>query len=96
MKDITSNLWSGMPFLVYPHFMMRLITSQLGFGGAPAWYHSAEVVLQQSIRHTMLIPTSRNTSLETHLWLFTRIIYGEEDLWRGGDIVCFVCFVFFC
>ncbi|MFS8002191.1 hypothetical protein Hanom_Chr13g01199181 [Helianthus anomalus] len=80
MKDITSNMWSGRPFVVYPRFMMRVITSQLGFGGIPAWFPRAEVVLQQSIKHTMLIPSAHNTGLETHLWLFTQIIYGEEEI----------------
>ncbi|MFS7995197.1 hypothetical protein Hanom_Chr12g01115221 [Helianthus anomalus] len=27
MKDLTSNLWSSRPFLVYPRFMMRVIIS---------------------------------------------------------------------
>ncbi|MFS7907202.1 hypothetical protein Hanom_Chr01g00068531 [Helianthus anomalus] len=41
MKDITNNMWSSRPFLVYPRFLMRKITSQLGFGSIPAWYPRA-------------------------------------------------------
>ncbi|MFS7954555.1 hypothetical protein Hanom_Chr07g00631891 [Helianthus anomalus] len=78
MKDLTSNMWSSKPFLVYPRFMMRVITSQLGFGGIPARYPRAEVVLKQNIRSILLVPTTNNTGLETHLWLFAELIYGED------------------
>ncbi|MFS8020162.1 hypothetical protein Hanom_Chr15g01412261 [Helianthus anomalus] len=27
MKDVASNMWSGRPFLIYPRFLMRIITS---------------------------------------------------------------------
>ncbi|MFS8021341.1 hypothetical protein Hanom_Chr16g01426281 [Helianthus anomalus] len=78
MKDHTSNLWSSRPFLVYPRFMMRVITRQLGFRGIPAWYPKAKVVLQQNIRNTLLVPPSNNTGLVTHLWLFVELIFGED------------------
>ncbi|MFS7955833.1 hypothetical protein Hanom_Chr07g00647331 [Helianthus anomalus] len=44
-KDLTSNLWSSKPFLLYPRFMMKVITRQVGFGGVLAWYPRAEMVL---------------------------------------------------
>ncbi|MFS7929710.1 hypothetical protein Hanom_Chr04g00335731 [Helianthus anomalus] len=78
MKDLTSNLSSSRPFLVYPRFMMRVITRQLEFGGIPTWYPRAKVVLQQNIRNTLLVPTANNTGLVTHLWLFAKLIYGED------------------
>ncbi|MFS7955698.1 hypothetical protein Hanom_Chr07g00645681 [Helianthus anomalus] len=78
--SLISNIWSCRPFLVYPRFTMRVINSQLGFGGIPALYPIADVVLQQSIKHTMLIPTDHNTGLETHLCLFHHIIYREDEI----------------
>ncbi|MFS7949521.1 hypothetical protein Hanom_Chr06g00572551 [Helianthus anomalus] len=77
MKDLASNLWSGRPFLVYPRFLMRIITSQLDFGGVPAGYPRVEIRLQQNMNLNMLIPTDQNTGLVTILWLFLEIFYGE-------------------
>ncbi|MFS7908780.1 hypothetical protein Hanom_Chr01g00087101 [Helianthus anomalus] len=80
MKDFASNLWSDMPFLVYPRLLVRIITSQLDFGGISVWFPIVEVILQQNIRLNMLIPTEHNTGLETLLWLLHEIIYGEEEI----------------
>ncbi|MFS7997103.1 hypothetical protein Hanom_Chr12g01137801 [Helianthus anomalus] len=77
MKDIASNMWSGKPFLVYPRFLMRVITSQLGFRGVPAGFPRAEMRLQQNMNLNMLIPTDQNSSLVTELWLLFEIIHGE-------------------
>ncbi|MFS7968589.1 hypothetical protein Hanom_Chr09g00799351 [Helianthus anomalus] len=77
MKDFASNLWSGRPFLVYPHFLMRIITSQLDFGGVPAGFPRAEMRLQQNMNLNMLIPTDQNSGMVTALWLFLELIYGE-------------------
>ncbi|MFS8000760.1 hypothetical protein Hanom_Chr12g01182211 [Helianthus anomalus] len=67
MKDLTSNLWFSRPFLVYPRFMMRVITRHLEFGGILAWYPRAKVIIQKNIRNTLRVPTSNYTGLVTHL-----------------------------
>ncbi|MFS7904102.1 hypothetical protein Hanom_Chr01g00032041 [Helianthus anomalus] len=76
MKDLTSNLWSSRPFLVYPHFMLRVITRQLGFGSVTSWYPRSEMVLQESVRNSLLVPSANNTGLVTHLCLFAKLIFG--------------------
>ncbi|MFS7963214.1 hypothetical protein Hanom_Chr08g00735431 [Helianthus anomalus] len=78
MKDITSNMWSSKPFLVYPRFMIREITRQLGFGDFLAWYPRAYMVLQESSRNSFLVPTANNMGLVTHLWLFAELIFGVD------------------
>ncbi|MFS7953692.1 hypothetical protein Hanom_Chr07g00621631 [Helianthus anomalus] len=35
MRNFVSNLYSSRPFLVYPRFLMRVITNQLDFEGVP-------------------------------------------------------------
>ncbi|MFS7968202.1 hypothetical protein Hanom_Chr09g00794711 [Helianthus anomalus] len=78
MKDLASNLWSSRPFLVYPRFMMRVITRQLEFGCIPARYPRAEVVLQENIRNSLLVPTANNTGLVTHIVLCAELIFGVD------------------
>ncbi|MFS8034246.1 hypothetical protein Hanom_Chr17g01578921 [Helianthus anomalus] len=81
MKDFASNMWSGRPFLIYPRFLMRIITSQLGFGGVPAGYLSTEMRLQQKMNLGMLRPTDQNSGLVTDLWVLLEMDHGEgEDI----------------
>ncbi|MFS8017596.1 hypothetical protein Hanom_Chr15g01382271 [Helianthus anomalus] len=77
IKDFASNLWSGKPFLVYPRFLIRIITSQLGFGGVPTGFPRAEMRLQQNMNLNMLIPTNQNSGLMTERWLLFEMIHGE-------------------
>ncbi|MFS7947826.1 hypothetical protein Hanom_Chr06g00552751 [Helianthus anomalus] len=77
IKDFASNMWYGRLFLVYPRFLMRIITSQLGFGGVPAGYPRAEMRLQQNMNLNMLIPTNQNSGLVTDLWLLLEMDHGE-------------------
>ncbi|MFS7976994.1 hypothetical protein Hanom_Chr10g00898911 [Helianthus anomalus] len=77
IKDFASNMWSGMPFLIYPCFLMRIITSQLGFGGVPVGYAIAEMRLQQNMNLTMLKPTNHHTGLVTELWVLLEMEHGE-------------------
>ncbi|MFS7947197.1 hypothetical protein Hanom_Chr06g00545281 [Helianthus anomalus] len=77
MKDFASNMWSGRPFLIYPRFLMRIITSQLGFGGVPAGYLIAEMRLQQNMNLSVPRTTDQNSSLVTDLWVLLEMDHGE-------------------
>ncbi|MFS7937165.1 hypothetical protein Hanom_Chr05g00424391 [Helianthus anomalus] len=70
-------MWSGRIILIYPRFLIRIITSQLGFGGVPVGYPRAEMRLQQNMNLNMLIPTNPNTGLVTDLWLLLETDHGE-------------------
>ncbi|MFS7963031.1 hypothetical protein Hanom_Chr08g00733391 [Helianthus anomalus] len=70
-------MWYGRPFLIYPRFLMRIITSQLGFGGVPTGYPRAEMRLQQNMNLSVLIPTNQNSGLVTNLWLLLKMDHGE-------------------
>ncbi|MFS8007983.1 hypothetical protein Hanom_Chr14g01267381 [Helianthus anomalus] len=50
MRDFVCNIYSSRPFLIYPRFLMKVITSQLDFGGLPVWYPRAEMVLQENFQ----------------------------------------------
>ncbi|MFS7987951.1 hypothetical protein Hanom_Chr11g01028811 [Helianthus anomalus] len=76
IRDFVRNLWSSRPFLVYRHFLMRVITHQLDFGGVPVWYPRAEMIFQENFHNAHLVPTSNHTGLETHLWAFIEIIFN--------------------
>ncbi|MFS8019136.1 hypothetical protein Hanom_Chr15g01400291 [Helianthus anomalus] len=41
MRDLEANMHTHKPFLIYPHFVMKVITSQLDFGGVTNWYPRA-------------------------------------------------------
>ncbi|MFS7954126.1 hypothetical protein Hanom_Chr07g00626641 [Helianthus anomalus] len=75
MGDFVSNFWSSRPFLVYPRFLMRLITHRLDFGGVPVWYPRAEMLLKENFHNAHLVPTVNDTGLVTHLWVFAKLIF---------------------
>ncbi|MFS8033177.1 hypothetical protein Hanom_Chr17g01566461 [Helianthus anomalus] len=56
-RDFVSNLWSSRPFLVYPRFLMRVITHQLDFGEVSVWYPRAEMLLKENFHNAHLVPT---------------------------------------
>ncbi|MFS7987914.1 hypothetical protein Hanom_Chr11g01028391 [Helianthus anomalus] len=55
MRDFVSNLWSSRPFLVYPCFLMRVITHKLDFRGIPVWYPRAKMLLQENFHNAHLL-----------------------------------------
>ena len=77
MRDFASNMWSSRPFLMYPRFLMKIITSQLDFGGIPAGYQRAELILQQNTSIALLRPTNKNFGLVTEQWVLLEIEYGD-------------------
>ncbi|MFS7927838.1 hypothetical protein Hanom_Chr04g00313861 [Helianthus anomalus] len=77
IRDFASNMWSGRPFLIYPRFLMKIITSQLDFGGVPASFSRAEMRLQENMNLSMLIPTNQNSGLITDLLLLVEMEHGE-------------------
>ena len=77
MRDFASNMWSSRPFLMYTRFLMKIITSQLDFGGIPAGYQRAELVLQQNASIALLRPTNKNFGLVTKQWVLLEIEYGD-------------------
>ncbi|MFS7945437.1 hypothetical protein Hanom_Chr06g00524311 [Helianthus anomalus] len=38
MRDLESNMHTRQPFLIYPRFVTKVITSQLDFGCVRSWY----------------------------------------------------------
>ncbi|MFS8007310.1 hypothetical protein Hanom_Chr14g01259511 [Helianthus anomalus] len=62
---------------MYPCFLMKIITSQLGFGGVPAGYLRAEMSLNQNMNISLLRPTNQNSGLITDLWVLLEIEHGE-------------------
>ncbi|MFS8033167.1 hypothetical protein Hanom_Chr17g01566321 [Helianthus anomalus] len=76
-KVINHHEASHRPFLIYPHFLMRILTSQLGFRGVLAGYLRAEMRLQQNMNLSMLRPTDQNSSVMTDLWVLLEMEHGE-------------------
>ncbi|KAF5779212.1 hypothetical protein HanRHA438_Chr12g0568091 [Helianthus annuus] len=82
MRDLEANIHDRQPFLIYPRFVTKVITSQLDFGGVRSWYPRAELALQENIRDATLVPSTNHTGRITSLWLYVKCMYNvldEED-----------------
>ncbi|MFS7991885.1 hypothetical protein Hanom_Chr12g01075861 [Helianthus anomalus] len=82
MRDLEANVHDDNPFLIYPRFVTKVITSQLDFGGVRSCYTRAELVLQENLRVASLVPSTNHTGRITCLWLYVKCMYNmldEED-----------------
>ncbi|MFS7891131.1 hypothetical protein Hanom_Chr00s000238g01630071 [Helianthus anomalus] len=77
MRDLEANMHNHQPYLIYPRFVMKVITSQLGFGGVPIWYRRAQVILQEDMNIASLVPTNQPTGRTTYLWNFSTIFFSD-------------------
>ena len=82
MRDLEGNVHDRNPFLIYPRFVTKVITSQLDFGGVRSCYTRAELALQENLRVASLVPSTFHTGRITSLWLYVKCMYNvldEED-----------------
>ncbi|MFS7985237.1 hypothetical protein Hanom_Chr11g00996151 [Helianthus anomalus] len=77
LRDLEANLHTRQPFLIYPHFVTKVITKQLGFRGVSSWYPRAQVVLQENTHVPSLVPSNNHSGHENFLWLYVKGIYNE-------------------
>ncbi|MFS7979936.1 hypothetical protein Hanom_Chr10g00933541 [Helianthus anomalus] len=77
MRDLESNMHTCQPFLIYPRFVTKVITSQLDSGGVRSWYPRAQVALQENMNVPSLVPSPNHSGHTTYLWLYVKGIYNE-------------------
>ncbi|MFS8023120.1 hypothetical protein Hanom_Chr16g01447731 [Helianthus anomalus] len=77
MRDLEENIHTHQPYLIYPRFVMKVITSQLDFGGVTNWYPRVQVVLQEDLNIPSLVPTNQHTGRTTYLWMYASLIYDD-------------------
>ncbi|MFS7919396.1 hypothetical protein Hanom_Chr03g00212221 [Helianthus anomalus] len=53
MRDLEANMHTRQPFLIFPRFVTKLITSQLDFGGVTNWYPRAHVYYKKKIESSL-------------------------------------------
>ncbi|MFS8024395.1 hypothetical protein Hanom_Chr16g01462731 [Helianthus anomalus] len=79
MRDLEANIHNRQPFLIYPRFVTKVITSQLDFGGERSWYPRAELALQENISDPTLVPSTNHSGHITYLWLYVKCMYNVLD-----------------
>ncbi|MFS8021463.1 hypothetical protein Hanom_Chr16g01427671 [Helianthus anomalus] len=77
MRDLEANMHNNQPYLIYPRFVMKVITSQLGFGGVPVWYPRAQVIRQEDMNIASSVPTNQHNGRTTYLWIFATIFFPD-------------------
>ncbi|MFS7921277.1 hypothetical protein Hanom_Chr03g00234921 [Helianthus anomalus] len=79
MRDLEANMHTRQPFLIYPRFVTKVITSQLDFGGVTYWYPGAQVVLQEDMNvPSYLVPTQNHTGRRIYLWVYATCFHNDQ------------------
>ncbi|MFS7986899.1 hypothetical protein Hanom_Chr11g01015691 [Helianthus anomalus] len=76
MRDLVANVYDRQPFLIYPRFVTKVITSQLDFGGVRNCYPRGELALQENISEPTLVPSMNHIGRITSLWLYVKFMYN--------------------
>ncbi|MFS8007937.1 hypothetical protein Hanom_Chr14g01266871 [Helianthus anomalus] len=77
MRDLEANMRTHQAFLIYPRFVMKVITSQLGFGGVTNWYQRAQLALLENLNVPSLVPTNQHTGHITYMWVYATLVYDD-------------------
>ncbi|MFS7953021.1 hypothetical protein Hanom_Chr07g00613771 [Helianthus anomalus] len=78
MRDLEANMHTRQPFLIFPRFVAKVITSELNFGGVTYRYPRAQLVLQEDLNVPSLIPTQSHTGHITYLWVYAKCLYNDD------------------